>query len=70
MAVTGLGHGKHPTIAPMEPPSPARLYATAVGALLVVLGIVGFFYRSSFGSPGPLDDSLGVLRANAWENVL
>jgi hypothetical protein len=27
----------------MEPPSPARLYATLVGAVLVVLGIVGFF---------------------------
>lgn len=27
----------------MEPPSPARLYATLVGAVLVVLGIAGFF---------------------------
>jgi hypothetical protein len=29
--------------APMEPPSPARLFAALVGAILVVLGIVGFF---------------------------
>ena len=29
--------------AAMEPPSPARLYATLVGAILLVLGIVGFF---------------------------
>jgi hypothetical protein len=29
--------------APMEPPSPARLYATLVGGFLVVFGIVGFF---------------------------
>jgi hypothetical protein len=29
--------------APMEPPSPARLYAALVGAILLVLGIVGFF---------------------------
>jgi hypothetical protein len=29
--------------APMEPPSPARLYATLLGAVLVVLGILGFF---------------------------
>jgi hypothetical protein len=29
--------------APMEPPSPARLYAALVGAVLVVLGIAGFF---------------------------
>lgn len=27
----------------MEPPSPARLYATLVGAVLLVLGILGFF---------------------------
>ena len=27
----------------MEPPSPARLYAALVGAVLVVLGIAGFF---------------------------
>jgi hypothetical protein len=29
--------------APMEPPSPARLYATLVGAVLFVAGILGFF---------------------------
>jgi hypothetical protein len=32
----------------MEAASPARLYATAVGATLVVLGIVGFFYDLSW----------------------
>jgi hypothetical protein len=54
----------------MEPPSPARLYASAVGALLVVLGVVGFFYGSSFGSPGTIDHTLGAFRTNGWENVL
>jgi hypothetical protein len=54
----------------MEPASPARLYATAVGALLVILGIVGFFYGSDFGSPGTLDHTLGALRTNAWGNLL
>jgi hypothetical protein len=54
----------------MEPASPARLYATTVGALLVVLGIVGFFYGSSFGSPGTLDHTLGALRTNGWGNLL
>jgi Domain of unknown function (DUF4383) len=54
----------------MEPASPARLYATAVGALLLVVGIVGFFYGSSFGSPGTLDHTLGVLRTNGWGNLL
>jgi hypothetical protein len=28
---------------PMEPPSPARLYATAVGAILFLAGLLGFF---------------------------
>jgi Domain of unknown function (DUF4383) len=54
----------------MEPPSPARLYATAVGAFLLVLGIVGFFYSASFGSPGDVEASIGVLRVNGWLNVL
>jgi hypothetical protein len=34
--------------APMEPPSPARLYATLVGAVLFVAGIVGFFHDLSW----------------------
>jgi hypothetical protein len=54
----------------MEPVSPARLYAAAIGALLVLLGIAGFFYGSSFGSPGALGHTLGVLRTNAWLNLL
>jgi len=32
----------------MEPASPARLYATLVGAFLVVFGIVGFFFDLSW----------------------
>jgi hypothetical protein len=54
----------------MDPPSPARLYASAAGAFLVVLGIVGFFYSATFGSSGPVKDVLGVLSVNGWENVL
>jgi hypothetical protein len=54
----------------MDPPSPARLYATAVGAALVVAGIVGFFYSASFGSPGEVDDALGIFAVNGWANVL
>jgi hypothetical protein len=53
----------------MEPVSPARLYATAVGALLILLGIAGFFYGSSFGSPGTVDHTLGALRTNGWLNL-
>jgi hypothetical protein len=34
--------------APMEPPSPTRLYATLAGAMLVVLGLAGFFFDLSW----------------------
>lgn len=32
----------------MEPPSPSRLYATMLGAVLFVAGIVGFFHDLSW----------------------
>jgi len=53
----------------MEPPSPARLYAAAVGALLVVLGIVGFFYDASFGALDHYEEALGTLQVNGWINL-
>ncbi|MGN6275386.1 MAG: DUF4383 domain-containing protein [Solirubrobacterales bacterium] len=53
----------------MEPASPARLYATVVGALLVVLGLVGFFYTASFGGIGQYEEALGALQVNAWLNL-
>jgi membrane protein implicated in regulation of membrane protease activity len=34
--------------APMEPPSPARLYAALVGAALFVAGVLGFFQDLSW----------------------
>ena len=54
----------------MEGASPARLYATLVGGVLVVIGIVGFFYSSSFGSPGNVDDVFGILAVNGWHNLI
>ena len=54
----------------MEVASPARLYAAAVGALLLVLGIFGFFYSASFGAPGTVEDAIGVLEVNGWLNLL
>jgi Domain of unknown function (DUF4383) len=53
----------------MEGATPARLYATVVGAVLVIAGILGFFYSASFGSPGEVDDVLGILSVNAWHNI-
>jgi hypothetical protein len=54
----------------MEPPSPARLYATVAGSLLVILGIVGFFYDASFTSLDDLQPALGAIEVNAWFNLL
>jgi hypothetical protein len=54
----------------MDGPSPARLFASLAGAVLVVLGIVGFFYSASFGSPGEVEEMLGAFAVNGWANVL
>jgi hypothetical protein len=54
----------------MEGSSPARLYATLVGGTLVIAGIIGFFYSSSFGSPGGVDAVFGILDVNGWHNVV
>src|SRR4051794_8324708 len=53
----------------MEASSPAKLYATVVGAVLTIAGIIGFFYSSSFGSPGNVDDIFGIFAVNGWHNV-
>jgi hypothetical protein len=54
----------------MQGSSPARLYATLVGGVLVVAGVIGFFYSSSFGSPGTVDEIFGILDVNGWSNVV
>jgi len=54
----------------MEGASPARLYCTLIGGVLVIAGIIGFFYSSSFGSPGQIDDVFGLLGVNGWHNVV
>ncbi len=54
----------------MEPASPARLYAAVAGALLVILGIVGFFYDASFTALDDLQPALGAIDVNAWFNLL
>ncbi len=50
--------------------SPARLCAGVTGVLLVLIGVVGFFYTSSFGSPGDVDSVFGILDVNGWHNVV
>ncbi len=54
----------------MEASSPATLYATLVGAVLTIAGIIGFFYSASFDSPGNVDDMFGIFAVNGWHNVL
>ncbi len=54
----------------MEPPSPARLYAALAGALLLVLGIVGFFYDASFTALDNLEPAFAGIEVNAWFNLL
>lgn len=38
--------------------------------MLLVAGIVGFFYSASFGSPGEVGEMFGVFAVNGWVNVL
>jgi hypothetical protein len=59
----------------MSTSSPARLYCTLVGAVLVIAGIIGFFYSSGFdtGATGvdkDTDEVFGVLAVNGWHNVV
>jgi hypothetical protein len=50
--------------------TPASLYAGAIGGVLLVAGVIGFFYSASFGSPGSVDAVLGILDVNAWHNII
>ena len=50
--------------------SPAQIYALVIGAVLVLAGILGFFYSAAFGSPGKTDAVLGILDVNGWHNVV
>jgi hypothetical protein len=55
--------------------TPAQLYCTLAGAILVIAGIVGFFYSSGFetgasGVAGDTDEILGIFAVNGWGNVI
>ena len=55
----------------MSNSSPARTYALVVGATLLVAGIIGFFYNSSFTTDeGDRDAVLGLLDVNGFHNVV
>jgi hypothetical protein len=50
--------------------SPAQIYALVFGAVLVIAGIIGFFYSAAFGTPGETEAVLGILAVNGWHNVV
>jgi hypothetical protein len=51
--------------------TPAMLYAGVVGAVLVLAGIVGFFYNAEFTSDESVRDAVfGILDVNGWHNVV
>ncbi len=56
----------------MEESSPARLYCLLVGGVLVIAGIIGFFYEASFATGDSIktDDVFGVLSVNGWHNLV
>jgi hypothetical protein len=56
----------------MEETSPAKLYCLLVGAVLVIAGIIGFFYEASFATGDSLrsDKAFGILAVNGWHNVV
>jgi hypothetical protein len=54
----------------MKSTTPASLYALVFGVVLVVAGIIGFFYSSDFDDPGEVDAVLGILDVNGWHNVV
>src|SRR5688500_11762859 len=51
--------------------TPAMLYAGVVGAVLVVAGIIGFFYNADFTTDKSVRDAVfGVLDVNGWHNIV
>ena len=50
----------------------SRLYGLLAAILLCLLGVLGFFYDSSFGTGSALasDDLAGILLVNGWRNVV
>ena len=59
----------------MSTSTPARVYCTLVGAVLVVAGIIGFFYSGSFDTgatnvAAETDEVFGILGVNGWHNLV
>jgi hypothetical protein len=37
--------------------TPAQLYAIVIGVVLILAGVIGFFYSAAFGTPGKVSRS-------------
>ena len=50
---------------------PAQLFCLVVGAVLIIAGIIGFFYNGSFSSDANNRDAVfGILDVNGWHNIV
>jgi hypothetical protein len=56
----------------MDMSSPARLYCLLVGGVLVLVGVLGFFYEASFdaGDKVQADKVFGAFAVNGWHNLV
>jgi Domain of unknown function (DUF4383) len=56
----------------MDDSSPARLYCLLVGGVLVIAGIIGFFYEASFSTGDSIqtENVFGILGVNGWHNLV
>jgi len=60
----------------MEGSSPARLYALLIGGVLVIAGVIGFFYAAGFDTGDSVctndgcDKVFGILAVNGWHNIV
>jgi hypothetical protein len=51
--------------------TPAQLYSTVFGAVLLVVGIVGFFVNAQFGTGSkPPGENLILFKVNGWHNIV
>ncbi|MEA2369617.1 MAG: hypothetical protein QOH12_11 [Solirubrobacteraceae bacterium] len=51
--------------------TPAQLYSLVFGAVLLLVGIAGFFVNSSFGTgSSPSGSNLILFKVNGWHNIV
>jgi hypothetical protein len=63
---------EHPSTTSRDDRTPAQWFAYLVGAVLVLAGILGFFWDAGFDTGGNIDGDkvLGILEVNGIHNVI